>query len=57
MTEEQAMEYLIMKDCPESVWKNYSNSNRLKIVICRKDQIPPSREWRNAWKINEQLAA
>ena len=57
MTEEQAMEYLIMKDCPESVWKNYSNGNRLKIVICRKDQIPPSREWRNAWKINEQLAA
>jgi hypothetical protein len=56
MTEEQAIEYLIMKDCPKSVWQTWNEGNKHKMVICRKDQLPATREWRNAWKISEELA-
>ena len=55
MTEEQAIEYLIMKDCPQSVWQTWDEGNKPKLVICRKDQLPATREWRNAWKISEEL--
>ena len=55
MTEEEAIEYLILKDCPESVWKTYNEGNRLKMVICKKEQLPQTREWRNSWKISEDL--
>lgn len=55
MTEEQAIEYLIMKDCPESVWKELDTGNKPKLVICKKDQLPQTREWRNAWKINPDV--
>jgi hypothetical protein len=24
-------------------------------VICKKDQLPSTREWRNAWKIDENV--
>ena len=56
MTEEQAIEYLIMKDCPASIWRDYNSGNKPKLVICRKDQLPATREWRNAWKISEELS-
>ena len=56
MTEEQAIEYLIMKDCPQHVWRNWDEGNKPKMVICRKEQLPGSREWRNAWKITEELS-
>lgn len=56
MTEEQAIEYLIMKDCPQHVWRDYDSGNKPKMVICRKEQLPATREWRNAWKISEELA-
>ena len=56
MTEEQAIEYLILKDCPEAVWKTYNEGNRLKMVVCRKEQLPQTREWRNAWKISDDLS-
>ena len=56
MTEEEAIEYLILKDCPESVWKTYNEGNRLKMVICKKEQLPQTREWRNAWKISDALS-
>jgi hypothetical protein len=56
LTEEQAIEYLIMKDCPQSVWKEWDSGNKPKMVICRKEQLPATREWRNAWKITEELA-
>ena len=56
MTEEEAIEYLILKDCPESVWKTYNEGNRLKMVICKKEQLPQTREWRNAWKISDDLS-
>lgn len=48
LTEEQAIEYLIQKDIPRHVWTEGSNH---KMVICRRSQIPPTRRWRNAWKI------
>jgi len=25
------------------------------MVICKKDQLPGTREWRNAWQISEDL--
>ena len=56
MTEEEAIEYLILKDCPEAVWKTYNEGNRLKMVVCRKEQLPQTREWRNAWKISDDLS-
>ena len=30
--------------------------NKPKMVICRKEQLPGTREWRNAWKITEELS-
>jgi hypothetical protein len=55
MTEEQAIEYLIMKDVPQSVWRVWNEGNKPKMVICHKEQLPGTREWRNAWKITEEL--
>jgi len=55
MTEKEAIEYLILKDCPRHVWENYNEGNRPKMVICKKEQLPQTREWRNAWKISEEL--
>ena len=55
MTEEQAIEYLIMKDIPEHVWRDWNKANKPRMVICRKKQLPEKREWRNAWKIKEDI--
>ena len=44
-----------MKDCPQSVWQTWDEGNKPKMVICRKEQLPSTREWRNAWKITEEL--
>ena len=55
MTEEQAIEYLIMKDVPQSVWQTWDEGNRPKMVICKKEQLPATREWRNAWRISDDL--
>ena len=57
MTEEQAIEYLIMKDVSEDVWRNWDEGNRPKMVICKINQLPQTREWRNAWRISNELAA
>ena len=57
MTEEEAIEYLIQKDVPQSVWQSWDEGNRPKMVICRKEQLPATREWRNAWRISDELAA
>lgn len=51
MTEEEAIEYLIMKDVPQHVWKTWNVSNKPKLRICKKHQLPQSRAWRNAWKL------
>jgi hypothetical protein len=55
MTEEEAIEYLIMKDVPQSVWQTWDEGNRPKMVICSKEQLPSTREWRNAWRISDDL--
>ena len=55
LTEERAIEYLIMKDIPQHVWKDYDKANKPRMVICTKQQLPSTRVWRNAWKINEEL--
>ena len=57
MTEEEAIEYLIMKDIPEHVWKNYDKSNRRRLIICKTSNLPGHRTWRNSWKINQELVA
>ena len=57
LTEEQAIEYLILKDCPADVVANFDKGNRKTLVICRKEQLPTNRVWRNAWRINQDLAA
>jgi hypothetical protein len=57
MTEEEAIEYLIMKDIPQHVWKEWNSGNKPKMVICRKEQLPSTREWRNAWKIADDITA
>ena len=55
MTEEEAIEYLIMKDVPQEVWKNWNKGNRPKMVICKNEQLPSHRTWRNAWRISTEL--
>jgi hypothetical protein len=55
MTEEEAIEYLIMKDIPQHVWRDYETANKPRLVICKKDQLPQKRTWRNAWKIKEDI--
>jgi hypothetical protein len=56
MTEEEAIEYLIQKDIPETVWRNYEQANRKRLLIVKKEQLPQHRTWRNAWKIDQQVA-
>ncbi len=53
MSEEEAIEYLIQKDVPQHVWKT-KQGNSIKMVICKKDQLPATRDWRNAWKIKQE---
>ncbi len=55
MTEQQAIEYLIMKDLPEYVWKDYNKANKTRLLICKKSQLPSTKIWRNAWRINQEL--
>lgn len=52
MTEEEAMEYLVFKDVPREVWERWDRGNRPKMLICRKDQLPKVRTWRDAWRLS-----
>ena len=56
MTEEEAIEYLIMKDIPEKVWRDYEQANHKRLFIVKKEQLPSHRTWRNAWKIDQKVA-
>ena len=59
MTEEEAIEYLIMKDIPPQVWRDYKG-NRCILKIVPVELIPSDRSFRNAWKVNqdaERIAA
>ena len=53
ISEEEAIEYLIQKDIPQSVWTTWDEGNSPKMLICRKDQLPETRVWRNAWRISK----
>jgi hypothetical protein len=53
MTEEQAIEYLIQKDIPPQVWRDYKG-NRCIMKIVPVELIPTDRSFRNAWKINQE---
>jgi hypothetical protein len=55
MTEEEAMEYLVMKDVPQRVWGQLHN--RPMFAIVRVEQIPTDRRNRNQWKLSDLLAA
>lgn len=51
MTEEEAIEYLIMKDIPRKVWDTEgANKPRFKIVPV--EMIPTDRTHRNAWRLD-----
>jgi hypothetical protein len=50
MSEEEAIEYLIQKDIPQSVWRDYKG-NRTIMKIVPVELIPTDRSFRNAWVI------
>ena len=54
MTEEEAIEYLIQKDIPPQVWRDYQG-NRAVMKIVPVELIPSDRSFRNAWKINQEM--
>ena len=54
LTEEQAIEYLIVTDIEQEVWSNYDKGNRQRMAICRRDQLPTDRTFRDAWAIDVQ---
>jgi hypothetical protein len=49
LTEEEAMEYLVMKDLPRKCWAEKHNRPMFKIV--RTEEVPSDRQFRNAWEI------
>ena len=53
MTEEEAIEYLIMKDIDPSIWRDYEG-NRCIMKIVPVELIPSDRSFRNAWRINQE---
>lgn len=53
MTEEAAIEYLIQKDIPPAIWRDYKG-NRVIIKIVPADLIPSDRSFRNAWRISQE---
>jgi hypothetical protein len=52
MTEEEAIEYLIQKNIPPSVWRDYKG-NRTIMKIVPVELIPTDRTYRNAWVITQ----
>lgn len=55
MTEEEAMEYLVQKEIPTRVWRDY-RGNRSILRIVPVELVPTDRTHRNAWKINQETA-
>lgn len=49
LTEQEALEYLVMKDLPRRCWAEQHNRPMFKIVT--KDQVPGDRTFRNAWEM------
>ncbi len=53
MTEEEAIEYLIMKDIDPAVWQEY-RGNRTIMKIVPVELVPSDRSFRSAWKIKQE---
>lgn len=49
LTEEEAIEYLIMKDLPNRIWNKIYNRPMFKII--NKNKIPKDRTFRDAWRL------
>lgn len=58
LTEEQAIEYLIQKDVPPRVWRDYKG-NRCIMRIVPVEAVPSDRDFRDAWRVaqEQELAA
>lgn len=58
MTEEQAIEYLIQKDVPPRVWRDYKG-NRCIMRIVPMSAVPSDRTFRDAWRMvqEQEMAA
>lgn len=52
MTPEEAMEYLVMKELPPHVWRDYQG-NRTILRIVPREMIPTNRAFRNAWEMSD----
>lgn len=50
MTEEEAIEYLVMKDIDPAVWRDYKG-NRCIMKIIPVELVPSDRSYRNAWRV------
>ena len=50
LTEEEAIEYLIMKDIPRHIWSKEYNRPMFKIV--KTEDVPTDRSFRNAWRLS-----
>ena len=50
LTEEEAMEFILMKDCPPRIWSDPTR-NRPLYYICKVDQIPTDRTFRDSWRL------
>ena len=53
MTEEEAIEYLIMKDIDPSIWRDYKG-NCVIMKIVPVELIPSDRSFRNAWNVKQE---
>ena len=51
LTEEEAIEYLIPKIMPKLIWD--SPGNRRRFAVCLRQHIPETRDFRDAWRLNE----
>lgn len=49
LSEEEAMEYLVMKDVPRRVWAE--EHNRVMFRIVKTEDVPSDRQFRNAWRL------
>jgi hypothetical protein len=52
MTEEETISFLVKRDVPQHVQESNLTSNRNKILICKRDKLPKTRVWRNAWVLS-----
>jgi len=56
LTEEEAVEYVIQQSIPREIWDGGSGSNSRRMAICYREQLPASREFRGAWRLNSEAA-